>query len=621
VHRPVKVAGEFNLYFAPFNVAFRADGLSVANPAWAGPTDFIDARHIALNLRTWPLLAGQHKIAWADLDGARVSLQWDAAHTHNTWTFAAPDARPQPFEMPDIGRGQITDTHIDYRDPRSQIAFGVDIRPLSAVNSHIDSVLGFSGTGTLRQKPVQFSGHVENTDQALHAGSSQVSLHAEGAATTIDVSGDMPGISNIAAGQYHLKVHGTNMADLFDFIGVAGIPTRHYHLVTEASRQDGTWVFNDIKGVFGDSDLSGRLTVGTRNDRLYLDADLRTASLDLLDAAPFIGYDPARLDAMGTKGLITRVNGHPRILPDAPLRSADLRKFDADVRYRVGEIANRNIPVQTIAVTLRLDHGVLTLKPVSAVVASGRMDGAFMLDARGPEVIADYGLRLHPTPMGKLLYRFGVAESGTTGTLSGRVALHGIGNSLRTNLAHANGRMVAIIPAGTMTARDLQLSELDIGTFITKMFQKKLNQPAAINCGLIGFSVKDGISFADPLLIDTKKNIITGTGDFSFRDESIDLKIKAKGKTFSLFSLQSPIGLGGYLAAPRINVISPQLLERAGAAAALGVVATPVAALIAFIDPGDGKAAACGPVLAGATASAQHTTSGKPIKALKADKH
>src|SRR3546814_2616416 len=37
-----------------------------------------------------------------------------------------------------------------------------------------------------------------------------------------------------------------------------------------------------------------------------------------------------------------------------------------------------------------------------------------------------------------------------------------------------NGRIAVILPAGSMWARNVQLSELDIGTFITKMFQKKL---------------------------------------------------------------------------------------------------------------------------------------------------
>jgi uncharacterized protein involved in outer membrane biogenesis len=613
LHRPVKVAGDFNLYFAPFNLAFRADGLTVGNVPWARDPNFLDARHMALTLRTLPLLFGRHEISDAAVDGAHLSLAWDAAHRYNTWTFASGEPA-KPFEMPDIERGLITDSQVSYADPQAFLAFKADLHPITATDSHIDRAVGFSGTGSLRAKPVRFAGRIDQADQVLRAGSSKVVLHVDGADTVLDLSGEMPGLSNISDGHYHLAVRGANMADLFDFIGVVVVPTRKYHLVTEVDRENGDWTFTAIKGVFGDSDLAGRLAVGTRNARTHLNAELQTVSLDLLDAAPFIGYDPKRLDEMGTKGMVTRENGHPRILPDAPLRSAELQRFDAKVHYRVGAIAGRTFPVAQIDLTLNLDHGLLTLKPVSAVVATGQMDGAFALDTRQAQVVTDYQLRLHPTPMGKLLARFGVAESGTNGTVSARVAMRGVGNSLRKSLGHANGRIVAIIPAGTMWARNIQLAELDIGTFIQRMFQKKLKDPVQINCGLVAFTVKDGVSQADPILIDTRKNVITGRGDFSFRDESVDLQIRAKGKTFSLFSLQSPVGLGGYIADPHLKLVSSQLLERGAAAAALGVVASPLATLIAFIDPGDGKAAACGPVLAGATAAAQRTTAGKARK-------
>ena len=43
----------------------------------------------------------------------------------------------------------------------------------------------------------------------------------------------------------------------------------------------------------------------------------------------------------------------------------------------------------------------------------------------------------------------------------------------------------------------------------------------------------------------------------------------------------------------------------------LGVVASPLAAVLAFVDPGDAKSAACGPVLTGANAAAMRTTKGK----------
>jgi hypothetical protein len=107
---------------------------------------------------------------------------------------------------------------------------------------------------------------------------------------------------------------------------------------------------------------------------------------------------------------------------------------------------------------------------------------------------------------------------------------------------------------------------------------------------------------------------MTAKGGFSFKDESLDMSFRADAKKFSLFSGQSPVGIKGYFADPGINIISPQLLTRAGAGVALGMVASPLAAVLAFVDVGDAKSAACGPVLAGAQASAMRNKSGEPRK-------
>jgi AsmA family protein len=90
------------------------------------------------------------------------------------------------------------------------------------------------------------------------------------------------------------------------------------------------------------------------------------------------------------------------------------------------------------------------------------------------------------------------------------------------------------------------------------------------------------------------------------------MAVRADGKKFSLFSAQSPIGVGGSFGAPAINPISPELVTRAGVGLGLGLVASPLAAVLAFIDVGDAKSAACGPVLSGAQASGQRTSKGKP---------
>ena len=56
---------------------------------------------------------------------------------------------------------------------------------------------------------------------------------------------------------------------------------------------------------------------------------------------------------------------------------------------------------------------------------------------------------------------------------------------------------------------------------------------------------------------------------------------------------------------------SPHLFGEGDVPHYMALVATPVAGVLAFVDVGDAKSAACGPVLSGATAKAQRTTKGE----------
>jgi len=110
--------------------------------------------------------------------------------------------------------------------------------------------------------------------------------------------------------------------------------------------------------------------------------------------------------------------------------------------------------------------------------------------------------------------------------------------------------------------------------------------------------------------------VIAGRGAFSFRNESLDLAMEADSKTFSAFSGQSPIGVGGYFAAPKVDPISGELLTRAGLGLGLAALVSPVALVVAFVDPGNAESTSCGPVLSGARAAAQREKDGGPVKGL-----
>lgn len=608
-NRQVRVTGDFQFYFNPINAKFYAEGLTISNPGWAGPGDFFAAKTIDTNIATFTLLSDARRINWLMLDGGTIDLQWDARHRRNSWTFAD---NAEPLELPNITRAIIDGTRVRYRDPQLMLSADIAVRTIRAQGDQVMNAVRFDGSGRARRTPFRVDGALLSPNATMAGGENRLTVNVSAARTRALITGTLPGATQLEGARLHVDVRGTNMADMFSVAGIAVPDTRHYRLRSALTKQGNEWRFTGLHGNFGDSDLAGKLTVAMRKPRMLLTATLATRMLDIVDVAPFIGYDPDRIEAQGSAGTIRTVGGTPRLLPDAPLQVDALRNFDADVRYSVRRVRARSLPVSNIALTVTLDDRLLKLSPLSFEIARGHVDSDIIVDARKAPVRTDYDIRLSPTPMGRLLAGFGVEESGTTGMLKARIKLNGSGDSVAKSLASSSGRIAIIMPKGSLWARNVQLSELDLGTFFYKLILGKLKEPVQVNCGLIGFTVRDGIAAADPILIDTTKNVMVGRGGFSFRNEAVDLTFRADGKKFSLISAQSPVGVKGYFARPGIDVVSSDLVLRGAGAVALGLVASPLASVLAFVDVGDAKSAACGPVLSGATARAQLTSKGKP---------
>ncbi|WP_066721150.1 AsmA family protein [Sphingomonas pituitosa] len=608
--RKVRVAGDFQLYFAPFNLKFVAEGLSVENPDWAGTSPFFSAARIDARIATFSLLAHQKRFQWLGLTDGRIDLQWDRDGKQNSWTFGSGGGKP--LEMPLIQRARITGTQIRYLDPRHQLDAAIRVESVAAEDNRFTDTIRFDGNGTARGARFTLAGALLSSNKTLAGGENRLRLHAEGVRSRVDIAGTLPGATVLEGAKLHMDLRGQNLADVFMVAGIAVPDTRTYRLTSVVTKVDDEWRFTGMKGRFGDSDLSGKFTVKLREPRMLLTADLFTHVLDIVDAGPFIGYNPNALAAQGAQAAVTQVSGTPRLLPDAPLRVDALKNFDAKVHWQVRTVRAPNLPVSNIELGLDLDDRLLKLSPLNFSLARGTVASDISIDARKSPVFTTYDIRLSPTPMGVLLAGFGAEQSGTTGMLKARIQMRGSGNSVRDSLASANGRIAVILPKGDFWTRNTELAEFDIGTFVQKMFEQRLKEPVRINCGLIGFTVRDGIAAADPILIDTQKNVMLGRGGFSFKNETVDLAFRADSKRFSLFSGQSPIGIGGYFAKPAISVISPELVGRAGAGLGLAMAATPIAGVLAFVDFGDAKAADCGPVLSGANAANQRDAKGRP---------
>jgi uncharacterized protein involved in outer membrane biogenesis len=103
---------------------------------------------------------------------------------------------------------------------------------------------------------------------------------------------------------------------------------------------------------------------------------------------------------------------------------------------------------------------------------------------------------------------------------------------------------------------------------------------------------------AQDIVIDTDNVLITGKGEVDLGPEVLDLTLNGQPKKVRLFRIKSPIALGGTLSKPKVGLKAGNAVGQAAAATALGILATPLAAVLAFIDPGLAKDADCSALLA-----------------------
>ena len=117
---------------------------------------------------------------------------------------------------------------------------------------------------------------------------------------------------------------------------------------------------------------------------------------------------------------------------------------------------------------------------------------------------------------------------------------------------------------------------------------------------LVKFQAEQGQLNAKTMIIDTSNVLITGRGDVNLANERLDLALHGDPKKLRLVRLHSPIRVGGSLSKPQIGISPEKALLQAGAGTVLGTLLTPVAAILAFIDPGLAKDANCSALLADA---------------------
>jgi uncharacterized protein involved in outer membrane biogenesis len=180
--------------------------------------------------------------------------------------------------------------------------------------------------------------------------------------------------------------------------------------------------------------------------------------------------------------------------------------------------------------------------------------------------------------------------------------------------SNANGEVLVVVPGGEIRQAFAELLGINVTKGLGLLWSKNEDK-TPIRCAVADFRASGGVLTADRLVFDTGPVLGTGKGQVDLKSERIDFRIQGHPKQFRLVRLMAPIDIKGPIASPKVGVDKGQAVAQGGIAAVLATVASPLAAVLPFVDAGLAKDANCGALIA----DAGHQ--GAPVKTARPASH
>lgn len=567
---------------------FRAQGVVLGNAEWSAVSPEM-ARIKQVDFGINPLLLIAKKIAVQSLimTEPRLVLEQDKKGRNN-WTFEKQESQSGwKLFVQDVAMTQGT---IQYVDPakRADILLRIDTLPDNSVEWKVggkfndESISGGARTGAL-----------------LSIQATNVPYPLEGkvvvGGTSIFVKGTITDPAHPSAIDANLKILGASMADLFPLSGVLLPETPKFstegRVVGTLGRGKLRIRYEKFKGQVGSSDIAGTLEYLQKKPRPILNGEVVSNHLNLTDLATLAGGGSAH-----KKQKSDTVKQPPdKVLPVSPFKTDRWGRMDADVQFNGNEIVGAGkFPFENVHTHIKMTDGVLSLEPLNFGIAGGKLTTQLTIDGRNDPAKA----RMTVSARHMKLKEFFPAVKemrASLGEIHGDAKLSAAGNSFAALTGSANGELLALMSQGTVSKFVMEAIGLNVGSMVvSKLFGDK---QVELNCMATDFNVINGLMKPQLFLVDTEDAVIHMDGDINLARETLNLTLHPKSKGLRLLSLRSPIYVKGTFKNPEVGINKTVVGLKAGAAVALGTVATPLAALLALTQTSAAKDNPCALVM------------------------
>lgn len=604
LHRDVRIDGPLRVHLFSSEPSVSIDNLSVANPDWAGGGSMVELRHLQFAVQLSQLLLGHLVLRTLELDQPKVSLLRDAKQRAN-WDFGNAGAQQtqQPARLPPIRHFALRGGSLDISDAARRLTFKGTVAAHQGGGREASEPFRLEGQGTLNTEPFKLSFEGGALLDIELDRPYQFQMKVDAGPSNASISGSIAKPFDLGELDADIEVQGQNLANLYYLTGLPLPLTAPYRVTAHMHRSGMHFALGEIAGKVGGSDVHGQANLDfSVNGRATVKATLASGSLNLADLGIALGAGVPQQPDTAAAPQVAAPNSEPispLLLPTFKFKFNQFAKMDAAVNFRADSVQTEKVPIEAVTINLKLDHGAMVIKPLEFDLPLGRLAGEVDLDARSSPPLAAIDLRLTDVRLDQFKSKT-ATQAPLSGVLQSHAHLEGRGNSVHDIAADSSGTIAAVIPQGEIRQSFAELTGIDVLSGLGLLLSGD-QKNAAIRCAVAEFQVKDGDARAERLTIDTQPVLITGDGHISLSDEQLDLNVAGKPKQLRLARLRAPINVRGTLRHPSIGISAPGLIKQGGVAAAAGVLLTPVAALVAFIDPGLAKDQNCAALLGGAS--------------------
>ncbi len=596
--REIALRGDLDVELFSWTPGVVVNDLKFGGPDWASEADTARVERIEARFRLRRLFAGQIEMPLLAITRPEMVLI-STEDGRKSWALKPdePDTG-EGLKLPLINRLIIRDGHIslDARDRDITLEAAVSAREATGADDQTSGFL-LTGEGAINGSPLTLRIEGGPFINIRRDRPYRFEATLSGARSRLVADGAITRPFDLGGFTSTLSLQGQDLNDLYLLTGLTLPNTPRYRLSGALERDDAVWTFNDVSGRVGASDLSGDVRVDA-GDRLRVEAQLASQRLDIDDLLAILGAD-TRTDAAGAQTTTVASGAGPgKLLPDAPLQVDRLRTMDGELTYRAASVKANDLDIRAVRLGAVLQDGILDLDPVSFAFDRGELNGTARINATRDPPYSAIDFRLAGYPLESII----PARDGSAplrGRALGRARLEGPGSSIHHFAASSKGSISLVVPQGQMRAAFAELLGINASAGLLKLFSGDQSS-AAIRCAVADFDVTNGVADAKTFVVDTDVVLATGTGSIDLGEEAVTLRIDGESKKPRLLRVWAPITVNGPLTGPSIGVDVGSVVAQGGIVGALAAVVAPVAALLAFVDPGLAEDADCGGLIASA---------------------